>query len=198
MTFWSVLCLCLLASFPAHAHVAVAGSEGFVIGLTQPFLEIDVGIAAAAMGLALGQRTRDLNERAAGLFLIGLLIGLGAVFLPVRTDLPREFVYGVSLAAGLLIAAAHAPAKWLSLPFSFLGGLLIGLGSGPEPASISAIAFTAGGSLVCITFLFMYGLAGSQWMTSPERPPWLSVALRVIGSWIVAISLLVIALSGRG
>ena len=198
MAFWSVLFLCLFAALPAQAHVAVAGSEGFVVGLTQPFLEVDVGIAAVAMGLALGQRTRDLNEAAAGLFLVGFLVGLGTVFLPVQPDLPREFIYGVSLVAGLLIAAAYLLARLLSLPFGFLGGLLMGMGSGPEPASFSAVAFTAGGSLVCVTFLFMYGLAGSQWMTSPERPPWLAVALRVIGSWIVAIALLVIALSGRG
>ena len=198
MARWSALILCVFVPFPAQAHVAVAGSEGFILGLTQPFLEIEVGIAAVAMGLSLGHRSKDLNEKAAGLFLAGVLAGLGTVFLPVQTDMPREFVYSVSLVSGLLVATAVSVTGVLSIAFSFLGGMLIGMGSGPEPASFSAIAFTAGGSLLCITFLFLYGLAGSQWMTSPERPPWLAVALRIIGSWITAISVLVIALSGRG
>ena len=198
MTFWSVLVLGLFVCFPAHAHVAVAGSEGFVTGLTQPLFEIGAGIGAVATGLFLGQKTSNLNEKAAIVFLAGLSAGLGTAFFPSLPDLPFEFVYGVSLITGLLIAIAHPLNRLLDVPLSLFAGLLIGAGSVPEPASIAATAYTTAGSLIGMTFLFLYGLSAAQWMTAPERQPWLSIALRVLGSWIFTVALLMTALSVRG
>ena len=199
MIFRFVLYAGLCALFPtvAYAHVAVTGSDGFITGLTQPFLEIGVGIAAVATGLFLGQRSETLNERAASLFLIALVIGLATSFLPTRFGFPVELIYGLCMVAGILIAAAHPLNRYLALPIGGIGGFIVGISSAPDPADLVAIAFTTAGSLVCIAFLFLYGLTGAQWLTSRERFPWLAIVLRVIGSWIFAFAIMILALSAR-
>lgn len=197
MAFCLAFILALLVAVPAEGHSAVTGSEGFVTGLSQPFLEIEIGLAIIGIGLFLGQQGNDAGGRAASLFLLTLILGLLSAFQPLRLNHSLEAVYILAIVAGLLIAAAYPIPKWLSLPFTALAGIVIGVGSVPDPASFAAIAFTTAGSLVCMTFLFLYAITGAQWLVAPARPAWLSVVPRIIGSWLFAIAMLVLAFTFR-
>jgi hydrogenase/urease accessory protein HupE len=101
---------------------------------------------------------------------------------------------GIAFCAGTLLALDKNPD---TLPFCALfavGAMAMGLDSAVESGSAASMAKTLLGNwislvvLVCVIAIYV-SLGGEA--------KWLKVALRIFGSWIIAISLLVMAFSFR-
>jgi hydrogenase/urease accessory protein HupE len=83
------------------------------------------------------------------------------------------------------------------LPFcaiSAAAALALGLDSGAEPGPASTIAKTLLGNWISLIVL-VYDVA--IYVSLGGEAKWLKVALRIAGSWLIAISLLVLAFSFR-
>lgn len=204
MALLPILILCVLVASPADAHVVEGahvmepGRTRVTIGLIQPFFKVALAMAAIASGLLAGQNKGLLPNRVALLFLAGVLLGLGMALLSMRPDVPFYLVYVLSLVLGLLVAAAFPLKRFLIVPVFGSVGLLIGIISATESVSSMTNVYGTLGSLIAIALLFRFGVMASQWLVSRDGQPWLSVAVRVFGSWIAAVSLMLIALSYRG
>jgi hydrogenase/urease accessory protein HupE len=162
--------------FHGHAHGtelpgsanAVAYSIGFVVSTGL------LHLCGIAMGLLAGRR-RPLDLRAPmGWFIAlsgaGLMVATAAGVKAVHPALPL----GVALGAGAL--------------------LVLGLDSAVEAGSSAGVAKMLAGTWLSLVVL-VYDVAIYVSLGGEAR--WLGVALRVAGSWIIAVALMVLAFSLR-
>lgn len=187
----------LLALTPqtAVAHGALAGGGGFYAGLAHPFLAWEHTILLIGLGLLLG----GLERVKARLPLIGLLIGLGSG-LAFGPTLALAGSATVVLLLAILTGAALALALRLPVPLlavlALCTGNAIGLDTGvPPPPSAAAIELYAPyvGVIVGAFLIVLNAMA----LASVATRPVFAIAVRMAGSWIIAIALMVLALHLR-
>jgi len=192
---WPALLLFLLA-FPssAQAHSPVQGMGDFINGLLHPLTTPAHVLVIIALGLLAGRR-RPLDLKAPMLWFIalsgaGLIAATAAGMKPVSPALPL----GVALGAGALLALDRNPGP---LPFSALfatAALVLGLDSAVEAGSKAGVAKTFLGNWISLAVL-VYDVA--IYVSLGGEAKWLNIALRVAGSWIIAIALMVLAFAFR-
>lgn len=192
-----VFCLLICLVFPAaaHAHGTIRGLTGFANGLVHPALVPGQLLALMGLGLALGQQGYEKLRPRLYLFGAGLCAGLllsRTIAVSVAVD---SWLLPVALVSGLC-AALQLPAKWadLLLPLALVTGLLVGAGSSISPLTFwqSVQAFVGSGISAFVLVFYFAGLAGIIYM---DWPSWVRIGVRVVGSWIAALSLLVLALA---
>jgi hydrogenase/urease accessory protein HupE len=190
-----LLFACLFA-FPAtaHAHSPIKGMGDFINGLLHPLTTPSQVLLIVGLGLLAG-RLRPFNLKApmaVFIALSGAALILGTVG-RVKSVHPAVLL-GIAFCAGTLLALDKNPD---TLPFCALfavGAMAMGLDSAVESGSAASMAKTLLGNwislvvLVCVIAIYV-SLGGEA--------KWLKVALRIFGSWIIAISLLVMAFSFR-
>lgn len=184
----------LLAPATAHAHLVNTGLGPFYDGVSH--LALTPEDLLPALGLALlaglqgahGGRLILLALPAAWLAggLAGLAVpGLGSPIVVTTVSL--------LLVGGLVAADAHVGRRPLAALATVLG-LLHGYlnGASMSQARLGALGLTG---IVCTLFVLVaLGAAG----VVAIRAPWGRIAVRVVGSWIVAIGLLLLGWSFRG
>jgi hydrogenase/urease accessory protein HupE len=190
-----VICLFLFA-FPvtSHAHSPVKGMGDFINGLCHPLTTPSHVLVIVGLGLLAGRR-RPFNLRAP----MAVFIALSGAALLVATSCGIKAVHpaltiGVALGAGILLALDKNPS---TLPFCALfasAALAMGLDSAAEAGSAAAVAKTLLGNWISLVVL-VYDIA--IYVSLGGEAKWLKVALRIAGSWLIAISLLVLAFSLR-
>lgn len=177
----------------AQAHSAVPGIGHFYNGALHPFLVVPHLMALLALGLWTGQRGMQAVGGIAASFGGGLAAGLLAALAGVATDTDLLVLAGAA-ALGLGVAIARPLPAVPTWGFAAALGLAIGLGSGPEAlqgaARWTSVAGTAGGALLAVLWTAAMASLGSA--------AWARIAVRVIGSWLAASALLVLALSWVG
>ena len=196
--FWGValaLLACLLFPAAAHAHGYIRGLNGFANGLVHPALVPGQLLALIGLGLALGQWGYAKLRSRLHLFVAALVAGLLLSRLVSVSAGVDRWTLLVAFVLGLW-AALRVPEKYsdLLLPLVLVTGLLVGAGS-----SISALGFWqnvqafAGSGVAAFVLVFYFaGLAGIIYLDWPE---WVQVGVRVAGSWVAALSVLVLALT---
>jgi urease accessory protein len=185
--------LCALPT-AAHAHSPVQGLGDFYNGLLHPLTTPSHVLILIALGLLAGRRRPPTLKAPMTVFLVVSAAALVAATIGGIKNLPPALPLGVALAAGILLALDTNPPV---LPFCALcgaGALVLGLDSAVESGSRTGMAKTLLGNwitlgvLVCDIALYV-SMGGDA--------KWLKVALRVTGSWLIAISLLMLAFSLR-
>jgi urease accessory protein len=200
----------------AHAHGAMPGMAGFGSGLvhalvTPAHLLLLMGLALwlaqqqpahrlrAALALEppppprAAERAPSGGRAALVPFGTGLAVGLLATTQGISA--PAVLLPALALAAGLLVAAA-VPAPW-QLRWGLLAaaGLALGLDSGVDAgAAPTAVAITLLGTWIGAV---LYLANGAWYAALLPRVRWVRVGMRVAGSWIAAISLMVLAFIAR-
>jgi len=129
-----------------------------------------------------GNRHRDEHQG-------GKLAGLGAVALAVGPTPAGEILLANTAVVAALVALAFVPPRpvvWLAAAVT---GAALGLDSPPEEISIelATIVLIGTGLGACIALALVIGL------TSYLRRDWQRLAVRIIGSWIAASAMLVLA-----
>ena len=179
----------------AHAHSTFAGIGDFYAGVLHPLTALEHVLAFFAFGLLSGQhaeRSRPVLPLFSLALLPGAVLALGGSG-AAAVDLLN--VFSLSL-FGALIAVGRP------LPMPVYGGLGVLFGATHGYANGLAIvppvewyAFIPGVGLA--------GLAVTAWgfvvadYLQRKNVGWLRIAVRVAGSWIAAIGLLVVATSWR-
>lgn len=177
----------------ASAHSPIPGIGRFYSGAVHPFLVPAQWLALLALGLLFGQRSMAKTGVALAVLLAGLVAGLGIghVHGDVDTD---ALLLGCCAVLALGVALARPWPQWLLALAAAVVGAAIGLSSAPDGLSgwehTGSLAGSAFGALLFTLWIVA--------MTEFAKGTWPKIIVRVLGSWLAASALLVLALSWVG
>ena len=194
----TVLVVCLLSvAGNADAHSMVKGVGDFYAGLLHVLTALEHVLPFIALSLLAGQRGMKMQADAVLLvFPIALMIGATAALrLPPLPGLAFFNIASAILLGGLVASA------W-PLPRAVFYGLVVAFGLSHGFANGEAVTETTKAYL----FILGIGLAGLAVLAYgtlmvdfllKRKATWIPIAVRVAGSWIAAIGVLVLATAGR-
>jgi hypothetical protein len=184
--------LALLPSL-AQAHGDIEGLNRFVAGGLHPLLVPAHAVALLALGLLVGQRGLAVGHHALTALLLALLASLGMAATTTGIDLDT-LVLVVGAGCAIAVVTALAVPAWLLGGAAAMIGVGVGLGSAPEGADSAerwaALAGTGLGAFLVVSLVAA--------VVDNLRASWTRVGLRVVGSWLAASALLVLALAAVG
>ena len=181
LSLWAPLAFPHEAAF--HVPAALAGAVNYVSG-------VEYVLGAIAMGLLAGQRGLSVIAVSLAALAMGL-IG-GAIASGYTVTVPYVDLTNLAAAAGVgVLVALRFP---VGLTAVAAIGLLLGLAQGYSKGlamyiDTPEILFIAGIVGACLSIL---ALASA--LALAARASWQAIAVRAAGSWIAAISLIVLAL----
>jgi hydrogenase/urease accessory protein HupE len=192
--FTSVAAVLLALPAAAQAHLVTSGLGPFYDGALHLLLSPGdlLGLVAAALLAGLrGARAGRLTVIA--LPMCWLLAGMIGLRLPVAPDLTWLSVLSFMILGVLVAADARLPA----VAVASLGGAygaLHGLLNGTALAAMGAGPSTLFGIVLTVFFLALLTAAA----VVPARALWARVAVRVAGSWVVAVGMLMLGWLAQG
>jgi len=187
------VCL-LLAAGSAYAHSAARGAGDFYAGALHALTALEHVLPFLALGILAGQQGRKA-EPVLLVFCLALAAGAtAAIWIP-----PQPYVGLLNIFSAILFGGLVAAAR--SLPMAFCYGIaaVFGLGHGFANGAgmieqSKPYLFIPGVALAGLA-VTAYGLIVTDFLLR-RKPAWIHIAVRVAGSWIAAIGILVLATSG--
>jgi urease accessory protein len=160
----------------------------FAAGLLHPLGTPAHLVALVGLGVASGRA--QLRAAIVAAFALGLVVGLGAIAWGVGETPASDVLLSAAAVCGALAAVVPRLAAWLAAPLAPIIGVALGLDSPPEVTSLGTAVLmllgTACGGAITLAILAVAAslLAGR----------WHGIVLRIAGSWVAAIAILVLAL----
>lgn len=182
--------------FPsALAHVPIEGWGDFANGAVHPLVSPAQLLVIAGLALLLGQQV-PLKVRTPMLFFASAAAAsLALTVTGLFPEIPPPVIAAIALCLGALVAVARPPHPHAIHAFCAVSGIILGLDSGVESGGAFAVAQTLAGTWLSLILLTGYITLASSNAAGKPIP---ANAIRVLGSWIVAISLLMLAFGMRG
>jgi hydrogenase/urease accessory protein HupE len=185
-----------LALWPvrASAHLVNTGLGPYYDGISHLALTPEDLLPTIALGLLAGLRGKAFGRRL--LFylpVVWLLGGVAGLLAPIPVGAPVVTAVSFLVFGGLVAADAKLPLGLVTTLAALLGLVHGGLNG----AAMAQDGLGVGGLLGIATAVFVVVTLSSAFVTS-LRAPWTRIAVRVAGSWIVAIGLLMIGWALRG
>jgi urease accessory protein len=181
--------LATLSSLPAFAH-PMQGVGDFYAGMLHPVITIETVLPLIALSLLAGQQRREAAIHLLVAFPAALIVG--ALLASLR-DAPSSLgIVQLILTAGfgILVAFARPVPSWLLVALGAVLGVAAGWANAAELVGQgSRLRFIAGLALVGL-LLLVYG----NGLVRNLKREWTQIAVRVVGSWIAAVSILVLGL----
>jgi len=185
--FWALL----MAPMSVLAHSPIEGIDSLYNGVLHPLFVPAHLLLLIALGLFIGQRGSNENQLAIFVFLGAILVGLTVAWFDVGLQLESALLV-VAAVLGLMIASKLALAPtWCAL-IAATAGLLLGIDSAQESLTGKEKLASLFGTTVGIYLLFLYAMVFGEYF---NKRHWQQIGLRIIGSWVAASGLLVLALS---
>ncbi len=188
------LFIALLLPVPAQAQGAMSFADGFDAGLTLPWLFPEQTIALVAAGLFLGQRRNASLPTIWPVFMVALGIGLTIPPTALSLLFLSLTLLSAAFVAALLIAIQWPTPLLVALFVAAFAGLVEGAASAPGAGNWGAAMGVAAGSAVRANLFFVTPFLIADWLSTDTRGPWATITLRVAGSWIAAIAVMMLAL----
>lgn len=185
----------LLLAFPgnAAAHLAIKGAGDFGNGALHPLVTPQHLMIVLGLALLLGMRTPLRLKLPMSAFAISTAISLGLMAF-VSISPPELLLTLIAMILGLLVAIGR------TLPPAALAGICavcavaVGLDSGIDPESGMVVWKTLLGTWIGITGVTGYlALA----ISNGAEKNWARTGMRILGSWIFAIAILMLAFALR-
>ena len=173
----------------AFAHVPIVDVGGVSGGLLHPYLVPAHAMSLVALGLFIG-RQRDQGIALLA-FATALIAGLVALTFAVGETLAGEVLLGNAAIVGILLAGAWIPPKPLTWIVAAVTGIAIALDSPPETTSIEETDLMLLGTGLGALSALGAVVGGAGYLTRP----WQRLGVRIVGSWIAASAILVLALT---
>jgi urease accessory protein len=182
MSLWRGAAIAALAlvTTPAFAHDVVPGVGGFTGGLLHPLLVPAHLLALAPLALLLGQQPRGTSAGLLAVFTASLVIGVIAIVSAVSPVFQGEVV----------LAIARPVTTLLSLPLMVIAGIVIMLDSVPDDMSMQRTFLALVGTMIAAFVLATLVAEATRALTRD----WQRIGVRIVGSWIAASAILVLAL----
>jgi urease accessory protein len=180
----------LLAAGPALSHPPPLGLTGFSGGLLHPLFVPAHVLAITALGVLCGQQAPRWGVATPLGFIAALVVGLIALTQAVVPQHTAEAVLLFAIAAGSLVALARRLPEALGSALAAAIGIAVALDSPPAVISIrEANLILIGTGLSAAAMLLLVWFCATR-----LTRPWQRIGLRVLGSWIAASAILVLAL----
>jgi urease accessory protein len=183
----------LLLPATSHAHLMTTGLGPFYDGVSHFALTPEDFLPALALALLAGQKGSRTGRLALcalpGAWLAGGLAGLAFPTISSATGLTTVSFLALG---GLVAADPRLRPEWVT-GLAMVVGLLHGYLNG---AAMSQASLGALGLVGVVTTLFVV-VALAAALVVALRAPWARIAVRVAGSWIAAIGLLLLGWSFR-
>ncbi len=192
-------CVLLLISVDARAHVVNPTLGGFMTGLIHPLSAAEHLLPMLALGLMAAQQRQLKAERVTGVFLGALAAGAVTALVIGPSFITYANVLNVAsmIIIGILIAAAPPLPSSACYALSLLFGISHGFGNSVTLInSANFHEFIPG--LLTGAFLAILGGIVTAELVHRLHSTWPHIALRVAGSWIAAIGLLILGFMFRG
>jgi urease accessory protein len=192
--FWLTLAITLIAAPSAHAHLMNTGFGPFNDGLTHLFVTPEDLLPVIALALLAGLRGPRFGRTVLFALPVAWLVGNAAgLWLARPITLPVAETI-VTIALGALLAADR-PLPLASIAcLAILLGLFHGILNGSELPKTSSTGQISAAGVAAALFVAVSLLAGQG---ASVRVAWARVAVRVAGSWVVAIGLLMLGWAMR-
>jgi urease accessory protein len=164
--------------------------QAFVDGFANPLTTPAHGLTLLALGLLLAGQP----QRFAGvlIFALALAAGFVAIVLGVETTQARIVLLAVAVAVGAMVAAAWTP-KSLAWLLAAIAGAALALDSPPQAVIITEAYATLAGTAVGACTMLTLVVA----VTRRAKADWQQLGVRILGSWIAASAILVLAVQLR-
>ncbi len=186
--------LLFILSFPAtvRAHTPIKGLEGLAAGVLHPLTSPAHLLVLLALGLLFGQQLPLDLKTPFAVFVPGLTVALALTATGQDTMVYQPILVAIALCAAIPVAMEKAIPRLASRLLCLAAAFAIGLDSKPEPGSPGLLVQALLGTWGMVIFL-LFDVA--YYTSLAIRTRWVRIGVRVLGSWIIAISLLVLALS---
>ena len=163
--------------------------NGFVVGLSHPLALPAHVLALLALGLLIGQQMAGRRIVPLAAFVVGVSAGLTAIASGVGQTSAADVLLAVAFANGALVAMARPLPTLACALLAAITGVTLGLDSPPEAISIMLLGTGLGASLALAAIV-----AGTSYIASVGDWNWCRIGARILGSWIAASAVLVLAL----
>ncbi len=190
---WLALLACPL---PALAHGAIPGANVFYNGFLHPFLAPAHALGLAALALWVGgqgeaRKNVLINALAFGLLVGALLAG------PAGDPNTDPALLLLALACSLMVAFQWTGPRWWAAGVTFALGAAVALGSGdPSFSGMARLSLLGGACIGAVILVGQIAFWVDELVVRHQLRPAL-IALRIVSSWMSAITLLLVALSLR-
>lgn len=165
----------------------------FIQGMGTPWQIPAHIVVLVGLGLLLGQQGFAAVRAGLLVFVLSVLIGLGLIRVPALTWDGSMVLLTLAGVTGILLALRLELPLWLGAVLTGVGGVLIGMGSAPLmiPGLNALKIYTELAGTAVSTSVTLLALA---LLASLLRTLLNGIVLRVLGSWVAASALMVLAL----
>ncbi|MBM7036747.1 HupE/UreJ family protein [Vibrio ulleungensis] len=181
--------LALLAPVPAFAHSPIEGVGSFYNGLLHPVLVPSHLLLLIAVGIFLSQQLSEKRLVSFGMFSAMTLIGLALTHFYAPSL--ANYLLAFSLITGGLVAANLVLPLWIANLLLGSTGLMLGLDSSQDTLFDLDKWLILIGNAISMNFIVLNVML----VASRVRLHWQKIGLRIIGSWVTTIALLMLAFS---
>ncbi len=182
-------------AIPAIAHIMMEGAGELTNGALHPLMTPGHVLVMLGAGLLCGQEARQGYRNPLPAFAPALAAALLATLSGFLTgELWEPLVIGTSLVLAALVSLNLPLPRKAVIALTVLAAIIIGLDSGAEAETTAARLKTLAGTWVTASAVVFYVSACAS---NAHGRPWAVTTVRVLGSWIVAIGLMVLAFSLR-
>ena len=192
MRWLAGLALALPALLPiedACAHPPFAGATGFYGGALHPLFVPTQAIAVLSLGLLIGQQKLHLRWPMALAYAAGLGIGFAAIISAFAPQFSTEALLAVAAIVAALVALARA-VPWLTACVLALAvGITLALDSSPGGISVREANIAIVGTF-CGAVILLWAILEVVVIFYRE---WQRLAVRILGSWLAASAILMLA-----
>jgi len=164
--------------------------QALMDGLLNPMTTPAHGLTLLALALLMARQPQRFVVLL--IFALALAAGFLAIVLAVETTPARTVLLADAAALGVMVAASWAP-KLLAWLLTAIAGAALALDSPPQAVRIAEAYATLAGTAVgaCAILVVVAAIAGHA------NADWQRLGLRILGSWIAASAILVLAVQLR-
>jgi urease accessory protein len=164
--------------------------QAFVDGLLNPLTTPAHVLTLLALSLLMALQPQRFVVLL--VFALALAAGFLAIVLAIETTPARTVLLAVAAALGVVVAAAWAP-KLLARLLAAIAGAALALDSPPQAVTLAeAYATIAGTAVGACTMLVVVAAIAAY-----ANADWQRLGVRIVGSWIAASAILVLAVQLR-
>jgi urease accessory protein len=180
---------------PAHAHALSNRFGDFYGGMLHPLTALEHALPIVALGLLAGQEGARAARWLLLAFPLALLVGAGLASVLPPMPWIRPFNHLSFVVLGLLLAAAWRMPLVLLVGLGALFGLTHGYDNGLAASPGSPSYLYALG--VAVLGAVALALVSATALALSATADWPRIAVRIAGSWIAAIGIMMIGLASR-
>jgi urease accessory protein len=178
----------LLAPAIAAAH-PIPGVGDFYSGMLHPLLALDQIVPLIALALLAGQQQRRAAVAVLCVLPVSVVAGAAAGLAWKAPAFLSFLNIAAMVALGLLVALSRPLPQALVCALAAALGLALGQALGADITADEAPRFIPGVALATLV-VAVYGIG----LVRRLQAPWMRIAVRVAGSWVAAIGIMVLGL----